>query len=83
MPAPACAARCGVVAALVLELARATGRQEQVVRVSHGLPGEDGAHLPAPGTTRATCTACGHVYRGAGAVTAARECRDLDDGSTD
>lgn len=81
MPDPACAARCGLVATLVLELARATGAPEQVVRLGHGLPGEDREPPHPTATTR--CTACGRPHSGPGAASAARRCADLDTGTTD
>lgn len=36
-----CAARCGFVAMLLAEIARARGTSEDVQRVTHGLPSED------------------------------------------
>jgi hypothetical protein len=84
---PVCAHLCPVLAKAVAEGARGKGVPERVGRIGLGLSPEylpitSLAHpsLPRPGVA---CTSCGHVYDGPGAITAARECADLDTGTTD
>lgn len=67
MTAPDCAARCGTVTGLVIDVARAHGTTEQYERHARGLPGED--HAPY------RCTECDYPYESA---LAARECADFD-----
>jgi len=82
---PACAHRCETVQARVLQIVRLTGQDPAVVRLAGGMTREYVPPVPpraaAPATAR--CAACGHLYGGPGAVTTARECADLDTGTTD
>ena len=41
MTAPRCAPTCPLVARLVIDLARATGRDERLVRLAYGIPDDD------------------------------------------
>ena len=67
MAAPECAARCGTVTGLVIDIACARGTSEQLERYARGIPGEDRAPF--------RCPACGWPYESA---FAARECSEFD-----
>lgn len=54
---PPCADRCSLVADLAAQVARATGSQERVVRISSGLTP---VYVPVSG--RYVCEGCGHVW---------------------
>lgn len=85
MAVPECAHRCTVVQTLVLREAR-RGPAEAAVRLGIGLTPEYVPPIPPRTTSRplqAMCAACGHIYKGPGAITTARECADLDTGTTD
>lgn len=65
----------------IIARSRGAGVQPEVVRLASGLTPLYVPPIPPRGSVR--CAACGHTYDGRGAVTAARECADFDNGTTD